>query len=181
MEITLFAALSADGFIARHEHEFTKTWTSKDDVRWFAQKTKEIGICIMGRTTYETKGRPLLGRATIVLSKSGKPIAEAEVIEPSESGSIFVTNSSPEEIVAALASRGVTKIAICGGSTIYHQFLHLGLVNSLFLTIEPILFGTGISLANRELNTKLRLIQLHPLSENTIVLEYQVELQSTTD
>lgn len=176
MEIILFAALSADGFIARHEKELSKKWTSKEDILWFARKTKEIGICIMGRTTYETKGKPLLGRATIVLSKNGKPIAEVQPIEPSETGNVYFTNSSPEEIVADLERRGVTKIAICGGSTIYHQFLHLGLVNRLYLTIEPLFFGTGISLANRALNTKLRLLQLHPLSENTIVLEYQVEM-----
>lgn len=181
MEVALFAALSADGFIARHEKELSTKWTSQEDAQWFRRKTKEIGVCIMGRTTYETIGRPLPDRVTYVLSKSGQPIAEASAIETSEAERVFVTNSSPEQVVENLQARGITKVAICGGSTIYHQFLDLGLVNRLFLTIEPILFGTGISLANRELNTKLRLVQLHPLSENTIVLEYQVEPQSATD
>lgn len=172
MEIILIAALSADGFIARHEKELSTKWTSKEDARWFSQKTKEIGVCILGRTTYETISRPLPARVMYVLSKTGKPIAEAPATEITEAGSVFVTNSPPEEIIKELSSRGIERVAICGGSTIYHQFLHQKLVNHLYLTIEPDLFGAGITLANAPLDTKMHLVQLHPLSQDTIVLEY---------
>ncbi len=174
MEIILLAALSADGFIARHQTENSTKWTSKEDAQWFSRKTKEIGICIMGRTTYDTIGRPLPDRAILVLSKSGQPIADAPQLVPTPEGTVFVTNSSPEDVVEALEQRGVAKVAICGGSTIYHQFLALELVHHIFLTIEPQLFGQGISLAHQPLQTKLELLQIHPLSEQTIVLEYLV-------
>lgn len=171
----MLAALSADGFIARHQKELSTKWTSKEDARWFSRKTKEIGICIMGRTTYETIGRPLPGRMIYVLSKTGQPVTEAPAPTITEEGSVFVTNSDPKTVVKALQAQGVERIALCGGSTIYDQFLQLGLVNHIFLTFEPELFGDGIRLAAAPLTTKLRLIQLHPLSENTIVLEYAVE------
>ncbi|MBP9820332.1 dihydrofolate reductase [Candidatus Woesebacteria bacterium] len=172
MQKILIAALSADGFIARHETETSTKWTSKEDAQWFSRKTKEIGICIMGRTTYETIGRPLPNRICYVLSKRGQPITEAPETKLSDEGSIFVTNSDPVAVLAELERRGVERVAICGGSTIYNQFLHLGQVDRLFLTIEPVFFGKGISLSNEPLDTRLQLVQLHPLSEHTIVLEY---------
>lgn len=177
MEITLIAALSADGYIARHKKELSTKWTSKEDARWFSRKTKEIGICIMGRTTYDTIGRPLPERLIIVLSKSGEPIAQLPTVTPTEEGSVFISNSQPEEVIEYLKSQKVGGVAICGGGTMYNQFLQLKLVNHLYLTIEPALFGAGITLANEPLDTKLQLIQLHPLSEHTIVLEYAVAVQ----
>ncbi|MBP7875885.1 dihydrofolate reductase [Candidatus Woesebacteria bacterium] len=172
MQKILIAALSADGFIARHETETSTKWTSKEDAQWFSRKTKEIGVCIMGRTTYETIGRPLPQRISYVLSKSGQPITEAPETKLSEEGSVFVTSSDPAAVLAELERRDVERVAICGGSTIYNQFLKLGLVDRLFLTIEPVLFGRGISLSSDQLDVRLQLVQLHPLSEHTIVLEY---------
>ena len=178
MEVILIAALSADGFIAREKNEVSTKWTSKEDARWFRQKTTEIGVCIMGRTTFDTIGKPLPRRVIMVLSRTGQPIAKAPQMSKSQTeseGSVFVTNSTPAEIITQLATWGLEQVALCGGGTIYHQFLAANLVDRLFLTIEPALFGSGISLSAGPLSTQLKLIQLHPLSENTIVLEYLVK------
>jgi dihydrofolate reductase len=184
MEVILIAALSADGFIAREKNEVSTKWTSTEDARWFRQKTTEIGVCIMGRTTFDTIGKPLPGRVILVLSSSGQPIAKAPQISKSQietDGSVFVTNSTPVEIVTQLADWGVEQVALCGGGTIYHQFLSANLVDHLFLTVEPALFGSGISLSAGPLQTQLQLIQLHPLSENTIVLEYVVKKEAAKE
>lgn len=175
MEIVLIAALSADGFIASRETEKSTDWTSKEDLRFFSRKTKEIGICVMGRTTHETIGRALPGRLSIVLSKSGQPMSELPpIVMGQPEGSVFVTSSSPQEIVQELATRGTQQLAVCGGASVYGQFLEEKLVTRLFLTIEPLLVGQGIGLSNKPLTQKLQLVQLEPLSESTIVLEYIV-------
>ena len=45
-------------------------WHLPDDFKWF--KAKTMGhILIMGRKTFESIGRPLPGRETIILSQSG--------------------------------------------------------------------------------------------------------------
>lgn len=176
MEIVLIAALSADGFIASRESEKSTDWTSKEDLRWFAKKTKEIGVCVMGRTTYETIGRALPGRVSIVLSKSGKAISELPPVVIGEpEGSVFVTSSSPQEIVQELTTRGIQQLAVCGGASVYGQFLEEKLVTRLFLTIEPLLVGQGVGLSSKPLTQKLQLVQLQPLSESTIVLEYVIK------
>ena len=45
-------------------------WHVPDDFRWFKQTTMGA-ILVMGRKTFESIGRPLPGRDTIVLSRTG--------------------------------------------------------------------------------------------------------------
>lgn len=45
-------------------------WHIPDDFKWFKQKTTGQ-IVVMGRTTFESIGKPLPNRTTIVLSRSG--------------------------------------------------------------------------------------------------------------
>lgn len=172
MEVILIAAITLDGFIARAEHQVSTAWTSKEDAKWFSQKTKEIGLCIMGRTTYETIGRPLPGRQIIVISKSGSSIESFTVGTPD---TVITTHSSPKEIIEFLQLKRQQAVAICGGSSIYSQFLQAGLVNRLYLTIEPVLFGEGIGLLNQSTDIRLKQISENALTEHTFVREYEVE------
>ncbi len=47
-------------------------WHLPQEYAWFKQKTMG-GTLIMGRKTYESIGRPLPGRQTVVLSRSAGP------------------------------------------------------------------------------------------------------------
>lgn len=171
MEIFAIAALSADGFIAQSSDQVSTQWTSKEDAAWFAQKTKAAQYCVMGRTTYQTFNRPLKDRTLLVLSKNAPHTIDVHSLVL---GSVVETSLSPQELVAALEKLSISQLAVCGGSSIYTQFLKEHLVNKLFLTIEPILFGKGITFCNENLELSLRLQELHRLSDQTIVLEYQV-------
>ncbi len=46
-------------------------WRLPDELRWFKAATMG-GTLVMGRKTYESIGRPLPGRRTVVLSRSGR-------------------------------------------------------------------------------------------------------------
>jgi dihydrofolate reductase len=45
-------------------------WHLPEDFKWFKQSTLG-GILVMGRRTFESIGRPLPGRETVILSRSG--------------------------------------------------------------------------------------------------------------
>lgn len=91
-------------------------WHLPEDFKWFKQTT--IGqIIVMGRKTYESIGRPLPGRKTIVLSRSASPIKDVEAV------------ASLDEIDVADEKR---TIFICGGAQIYE--LALPLCSDLYLT-----------------------------------------------
>lgn len=86
-------------------------WHLPEDFRWFKATTMG-GTLVMGRKTFESIGRPLPGRRTVVLSRSGWRPGYAEV----------VTVPSLEAL-RDLPPHG--DLFICGGAQIYEQALPL--------------------------------------------------------
>ena len=80
----------------------------------------------------------------------------------------------PAVLVQELSERGYDQVAICGGSTIYAMFMRAGVVNTLYLTMEPVLFGQGMNLFNQEVDKRLTLVSTTKLEDNTLLLEYGV-------
>lgn len=164
-EVAIIAAVTADGFIARKNDEISTSWTSKEDTKFFVQKTKGLGVMIMGNTTFQTIGKALPGRRTIVLTRT-----------PNEHNieGVEFTEKSPSKILEELARDGHESVAICGGSTVYAAFLKQDLVTDIYLTVEPIIFGDGIKFANSYMEKKLELIDCIKLSDQVILLHYKV-------
>ncbi len=163
MIITLIAAISADGKIGQAPGQSSLEWTSKEDTRFFVEKTKEIGTVVMGNTTFKTFGKPLKGRRLIVMTHTISP-ERAERVE-----GIEFTSESVLALVARLENEGVTHLAVCGGASVYSQFLQSGLVNELFLTVEPVLFGEGIPLVSGIGRIDLKLIESRPLGQGILM------------
>lgn len=84
-------------------------WHLPDDFKWFKQVTMGQ-ILVMGRKTYESIGRPLPGRQTIVLSRQG--FAVEGVLTASDVNSLLHrVQEDPREVFVA------------GGSEIYRLLL----------------------------------------------------------
>jgi len=92
-------------------------WHLPEDFQWFKQMTTGH-VIVMGRKTFESIGKPLPNRETVVLSRS----------QFSHPG--VKTVRSLEEL-AALA--GEREIFICGGAQVYAQALPL--CSDLYLTL----------------------------------------------
>ena len=123
---------------------------------------------IMGLNTFQTFPSPLKDRLHIVYSP--EPDASKNNIE----GVVEYTKDSPADLIKSLSDRGFTEIAICGGSTIYTMFIKSGLVDTLYLTTEPILFGEGMGIFKESLDIKLELVNLEKTETGTILSEYKV-------
>lgn len=176
----IIAATTADGFIARAKDESSFTWTSREDKQWFRDKTKQAQCAIFGRTTFETFNRPLPNRLNLVYSRS-KPDefaqkTDQELAEARQNNEtqLYYTQLSPEEVIQKLGRAGYSQLAVSGGSSVYTQFMKAGVVKKLFLTAEPVLFGTGITLFSEEVPAQLRLVATHELSDQSMVFEYTV-------
>ncbi|EDK72444.1 bifunctional deaminase-reductase domain protein [candidate division TM7 genomosp. GTL1] len=165
MKVFLIVATTADGMIGRSTGHLAD-WTSPEDKKLFVRLTKEAGVMVMGARTFETIGRALPGRRTIVYTS--KP--ESITVEGVEA-----TNESPTELVARLKNEGASGVAICGGASIYQLFMESGLVDEVYLTLEPLLFGTGVPLFSGQLEVALQLVSLKKLNENTVLLHYKVK------
>ena len=86
-------------------------WHISDDLKLFKKITLG-GTVIMGRTTFESIGKPLPGRNNIVVSATVKEIPGSTVCQDFE------------EAVKKAEALG-SKIFFIGGASIYKQALHL--------------------------------------------------------
>ncbi|MFA4845250.1 MAG: dihydrofolate reductase family protein [Patescibacteria group bacterium] len=173
MKIILIAAISADGKIAQSENQSSLDWTSREDTAFFVAKTKEAGVVVMGRRTFETIGKPLKGRRLIVLSDQELPPLTKGGQGGVEASVEFVSTSA-QALIARLESEGITQLVIGGGSSVYSQFLQAGLVTDVYLTVEPILFGGGIPLAQGFDRIQMSLVEVTKLNEQTVLLHYDI-------
>ena len=82
-------------------------WHLPEDFKWFKQTTMG-GILVMGRKTYESIGRPLPGRQTVVLSRSATNIEGVTILR------------DPSQIQSLVGNK---TIWIAGGAEIYSLLL----------------------------------------------------------
>jgi len=84
-------------------------WHLPEDFKWF-KATTTGHIIVMGRKTFESIGKPLPNRETVVLSRSNFSHPGVRTIH------------NLEELTSMLADR---QVFICGGAQIYGQALPL--------------------------------------------------------
>jgi dihydrofolate reductase len=113
--ISLIAALATNGVIGIGNR---LPWNLSEDLKYFKALTMGHHI-LMGRKTYESIGRPLPGRTTVIITRGG---FEAPA------GSI-VAHSIPDAIAAC---KGDTEIFFVGGAELYVQVLPIA--DRLYLT-----------------------------------------------
>lgn len=162
MKVFVIATETADGFIAKDKSHSPFLWSSKEDKKHFIDMTKRAGVVVMGSETFKTLPHALKERTNIVYSRS-QTFEEAET-----------TSDEPAVLIEKLEKRGFKEVAICGGSTIYTMFLKARVVDTIYLTIEPILFGAGMSMLKEDLHVHLELVNHHKTEGGTLILEYKV-------
>jgi len=162
MRVSLVAVMTADGFIARDAQELVD-WRSEADRKLFVALTKRAGVVVMGANTFRTIGKALPGRKTIVYAHQ---TIDAEGVE--------TTQESPQKLINRLEELGFSELAVCGGAEVYDLFLRAGLASDLYVTLEPKLFGRGISLAKLPLDIQLKLAEAPITHEDAVFLHYEV-------
>ncbi len=113
MKISIIAAMDKNGLIGKGND---LPWHFSEDLNYFKEKTMGKYV-IMGQRTYQSIGKPLLGRNIIVLSKekdfSPKGVKVAQSIKE-----------------ALSLSKG--EVMIAGGASVYRQFLEKA--DTMYLT-----------------------------------------------
>lgn len=95
-------------------------WHLPEDFKWFKQMTTGQ-VIVMGRKTFESIGRPLPNRVTIVLTRAGTSIPGVEIAHD-------LAELDPSR--PPLAGH---EVFICGGAQVYQQALPL--CSDLYLTL----------------------------------------------
>ena len=157
-------AITVDGKIAKDSAQFAD-WTSREDKKLFVEVSKAHGVIMMGENTFKTFPAPLKERLNVVFSEQENP--------PEISGVLWV-KGAPEDTLQELEKRGYTSALLGGGAFLNSLFLERKLISEIILTIEPKIFGSGLSLFSRDLDADLELLEHKNINSNTLMLKYKV-------
>src|ERR1043165_5862062 len=94
-------------------------WHLPEDFKWFKKMTTGH-VIVMGRKTFESIGKPLPNRTTIILTRTVRSIPGVQVMP------------DLAELAAAAPKFSDREIFICGGAQIYQQALPF--CSDLYLT-----------------------------------------------
>ncbi len=162
--VTMMMAVTLDGKIAKDSAQLAD-WTSKEDKKIFAEISKTHGVVMMGENTFNTFPSPLKDRLNVVFTqKKNQPVING----------VKWVGGEPETVLTELETMGYKSALLGGGSFLNSLFLEKKLINEIILTIEPKIFGSGLSLFNKDLNANLKLLEFKNINENTLMLRYQV-------
>jgi len=160
----MMMAITLDGKIAKNSDHFPN-WTSPEDKKEFFKISKEYGVVIMGEKTFQTFPSPLPNRLNVVFTfeKKLKPINNVRWV-----------SGEPEKVIEELEKNGYQKAILGGGTHINTLFLEKNLIDELLITIEPKIFGQGLSLFNGDFDKTLELTEIKKLNQNSILLKYKI-------
>ena len=164
----MMMAITVDGKIAKDSKQFAN-WTSREDKKLFVEISKEKGVIMMGENTFNTFPAPLKDRLNVVFSENEN--------QPEVPGVMWV-KGEPEKVLQDLEKMGYKSVLLGGGTFLNTLFLEHKLISEIILTIEPKIFGQGLSLFNRDIDANLKLIEFKNLNENTLMVKYQVIYQN---
>jgi riboflavin biosynthesis pyrimidine reductase len=134
----------------------------------------ESDAVVMGSATYEAARefmRPSTAKPRIILTSQPERYAE----DAKQPGLEF-SSSEPKELLTHMQERGVRTILLAGGAATNARFLDAGLVDEVFLTIEPMIFGDGLPLtAPLQRIATMALLSSERLNpQGTLLLHYSV-------
>jgi len=163
--------MSVDARITQGDHTRPTLWRSSEDSVVLKGLIAHNQVLVMGRNTYETvRPRPSENHLQVVLTSD--PQRFASLHEP---GGLEFVSLSPAALIANLKLRGYEKVLLLGGSSNL-PFLEAGLVDQIYLTVEPSLFGRGQPLTDTMTTVvPLQLVSCKQLNqEGTLLLHYAV-------
>ena len=165
-----FVATSVDGRISLSS-KTPPHWTSQEDWKFFQKMLSHIDAVVVGRNTYESVAERLHRRNTFVLSSRPKNLTRR--------GTVTFVNPAKVSLPKLLAR--YKSIAVLGGGAVYRFMLECGLLDEIFVTIEPLIFGRGQAMFVRGTRTtRVRLLSVKRLNRaGTLLLHYQINHQQS--
>jgi dihydrofolate reductase len=173
MKIVLVFVITLDGKITRWGNPNVTIWSSEKDKEFFRRSWNEAGLIVMGSTTYRA-GKPGTSRDQRLIVMTRDPsFYENQAI----AGRIEFTDESPAQLTARLEKEGFDHMLLVGGAHVATSFFKEQLVDEMWLTIEPRIFGTGGNFVLEEkLDINLNLISCEVVnSEGTLITKYAVQ------
>ena len=158
--------MSLDGYIAGPEGEFD--WIKTDPDCDFGALLKQFDTMVVGRRTFEpmaAAGRTSMpGMKTVVVSKTLRSADYPDI------------EIMPEiEPLTDLKARPGKDIWLFGGGRLFHSLAEAGMVDTVEVSVNPVLLGGGVPLApNLSKWIHLSLLSHKVYASGAVSLEYAI-------
>lgn len=155
-----------DGFIGRNTSD-PVDWGSKEDKLHLRKSLDESDLCIIGRNSYEVSESILKNRKVVVMTSK-----VSNLIQQNENLWFWNPESGECELEKEF---WVQRVAVLGGSGVIQYYLQRDAIHEIYLTVEPLVFGSGVRWIDSDSLDPLTftLIQCRVLNEQgTILLKY---------
>ncbi|MDE5984614.1 MAG: dihydrofolate reductase family protein [Eubacterium sp.] len=158
-KITLFIAMSLDGYIA--DSKGGVDWLKghsydNENIDAYVEFIKNIDTILMGWNTYHQIVTQLSPNEWIYSDFITYVFTHNEHIS---SEKIRFTNMNPVDLIKSLRKENGKDIWICGGADLVRQLVNEDLIDCYHITVVPTLLGSGIRLfENTKYEIKLRLL-----------------------
>lgn len=164
---TIILVSTLDGFIGRNTSD-PVDWGSKEDKLHLRKSLDESDLCVIGRNSYEASESILMNRKVVVLTSK-----VSGLIQKKENLWFWNPESGECELER---EPWVHKVAVLGGSGVIQHYLQRDAIHEFYLTIEPMVFGSGVRWINSDSFDPLKftLVKSTVLNkQGTLLLKYQ--------
>lgn len=172
MKTILVFVTTLDGKITKWGDPHVHRWSSKEDQVYFKQIWKDYDLFVMGSATYAFDPMKPNPEYLLVVMTSDPQKYTTYAAD----GQIEFTAESPKEIFDRFASAGHKQMVVVGGAHIATSWLQAGLIDELWLTLEPKIFASGGNfVAEAKLDIDLHLRSIEKVNaKGTLILKYEV-------
>jgi dihydrofolate reductase len=178
MKIILIDVSSLDGKLTKWARDNIYEWSSAEDFEHFQKVKSQNNLLVMGSGTFEGVKdiekaglKPEIGRLRVVLTSRPKRFLKFAV-----PGQIEFSSEIPTALVSRLKKQGYKQMLLVSGGKVATSFFKENLVDELWLTIEPKIFGSGEPLVQEgNFDINLKLLSVNTLNkQGTLLLKYKV-------
>lgn len=166
-------AASLDGYIAGPKGEFD--WIVQDPEVDFAAMMKQFDTILVGRKTFMTM--VAAGRTTM---PGMKTVVVSTTLKAEEHPGVTIIGDDIADRVGRLRQQSGKDIWLFGGGELFRSLLQAGLVDTVEVSIEPVLLGSGVPLLPLTIDRKHLKLATHRVYRSGVVhLEYDVQRDRT--
>ena len=168
-KIRYAVAMSLDGYIAGPKGE--ADWIEPEPEFDFGKLWAQFDTGLMGRHTYEV-AKVRLGEAAF---QGMKTFVVSRTLRQEDNPSVTILSGLDRNWLESLRAESGKDIWLFGGGELFRYLLAMGMVDTVEVSVKPILLGGGLTLlpppAER---TKLKLTKHEVYTLGTLALTYEI-------